>query len=97
MSFLGRLFGARGANDEPAAHDGDPVRCAEVLAVLQELRPMLIADGGDVRLVAVSADGVVELDLVGACARCSVRTMTIEGAIEPRLRARLAWVRGVRG
>lgn len=93
MSFLGRLFGGRARTEAPR---GDPGRIAEVEAVLEELRPALRLDGGDVRLVAVGEAGEVELELVGACHACAVRSLTIAGALEPRLRQRLDWVRSVR-
>jgi Fe-S cluster biogenesis protein NfuA len=38
-----------------------------VQEALDEIRPMLEADGGDVQLVDVSADGVVKVKLTGAC------------------------------
>jgi Fe-S cluster biogenesis protein NfuA len=42
----------------------------EVEAVLDKIRPSLIADGGNVELVAVDDDGTVKLRLTGACAGC---------------------------
>lgn len=93
MSWLQRVFGGRGRTDEPR---GNPERVAAVEEVLEELRPALRLDGGDVRLVAVGEAGEIELELVGACRGCAVRSVTLEDAIEPRLRQRLEWVSAVR-
>jgi Fe-S cluster biogenesis protein NfuA len=98
MSWLDRLLGGwtPHEDDAPAAAiRGDPARVRAVLAVLDELRPMFRADAGDVDLVAVE-DGWVEVRLRGACRSCHASDTTVYGALEPRLKERLAWVVGVR-
>ncbi|MBF0623148.1 MAG: NifU family protein, partial [Magnetococcales bacterium] len=47
-----------------------------VQTVLEEIRPMLQRDGGDVELVEVTADNVVNVRLRGACGTCPGATMT---------------------
>ena len=54
----------------------------KVLAVLDEIRPSLKADGGDVELVDISSDGVVKVKLTGHCATCPFALMTLKGGIE---------------
>jgi Fe-S cluster biogenesis protein NfuA len=81
--------------DAPIIARGDATRIAEVQGVLDDLRPMIAADGGAVTLVAVD-DGWVEVRLQGACTSCSSSSTTLQDAIEPMLRAKLSWVRGVR-
>ncbi len=49
--------------------------------VLGKIRPMLVADGGDVELVEVN-DGTVTVKLTGACAGCPMSTMTLKMGIE---------------
>jgi len=49
----------------------------EVQGVLDRIRPLLRADGGDVELVDVSADGIVKVRLTGACAGCPMSQMTL--------------------
>jgi len=56
-----------------------------VQEVLNQVRPALQADGGDVELVDVSADGVVSVRLTGACGSCPMSTMTLKMGIERTL------------
>ena len=49
---------------------------------LDTLRPYLEADGGSVRLVDITDDMVVELELLGACGPCPMSTMTLRAGIE---------------
>ncbi|HJO26979.1 MAG TPA: NifU family protein [Planctomycetota bacterium] len=96
-SFLGDGFG--GCNEEapetPEA-TGPTERVAEVQAILAELRPMFQADGGDILLLSVDEEGVVVVRMQGACAGCGAGSMTLYGAILPRLQERLEWVSELR-
>jgi Fe-S cluster biogenesis protein NfuA len=65
-----------------------------VEAVLEEIRPALQADGGDVELVNVT-EGVVEVRLKGACSSCPMSTMTLKQGIERLLKERLPEVKEV--
>ena len=58
-----------------------------VQEVIDEIRPMLQADGGDVELVDVTDDGVVRVRLTGACGGCPMSQITLSRGIESRLRA----------
>ncbi len=51
-------------------------------AVLDAVRPSLQADGGDCELVGVDENGVVSLELTGACAGCSLSDVTLSQGIE---------------
>lgn len=53
--------------------------------VLNQVRPALQADGGDVELVDVSEEGVVSVKLTGACGSCPMSTMTLKMGIEKTL------------
>ena len=53
---------------------------------LNELRPYLEADGGDIRLVEITDELVVRVELLGACADCSMIHMTMKGGVESALR-----------
>lgn len=56
-----------------------------VQEVLNKIRPMLQADGGDVEFVDL-ADGVVKVRLQGACAGCPMSQMTLKNGIERLLK-----------
>ncbi|HNS56435.1 MAG TPA: NifU family protein [Smithellaceae bacterium] len=53
-----------------------------VQKAIDSIRPSLQADGGDVELVDVSADGVVKVRLKGACSGCPMSQMTLKMGIE---------------
>jgi Fe-S cluster biogenesis protein NfuA len=67
----------------------------KVEAELNAIRPALQADGGDVELVDVTADGVVRVRLKGHCAGCPMAQMTIKGGIERRLKKAVPGVKSV--
>lgn len=68
------------------------VERSDVLAVLDLIRPSLQADGGDVRLVDVTDDGVVTVELQGACDGCPMAAMTLANGIERILKDRVPGV-----
>jgi Fe-S cluster biogenesis protein NfuA len=65
--------------------------------VLAEIRPALEADGGDVELVDVSAEGVVKVKLTGACSGCPMGMMTLKQGIEKQLKLKIPQVSEVVG
>ncbi|WP_443627154.1 NifU family protein [Candidatus Mycolicibacterium alkanivorans] len=67
---------------------------SRVEEAMAEIRPFLQNDGGDVTVVAV-VDGVVSVELTGACNGCSMATGTLTGVIERRLREAVPEVRKV--
>jgi Fe-S cluster biogenesis protein NfuA len=67
----------------------------KVQTVLDQIRPAIQADGGDVELVDVKADGVVEIRFHGACNGCPSSTMTLQSGIERNLRDRVPEVSAV--
>lgn len=68
----------------------------KIEAVIDEIRPAVRADGGDVELLSFDPDeGRVELRLVGACHTCPYSLLTLKGGIEQRLRTELAEVKSV--
>ena len=54
----------------------------QVEKALEQIRPMLTADGGNVELVEVTDDGIVKLKLTGACGCCPMSQMTLKMGIE---------------
>ena len=57
-----------------------------VVAVLDQIRPRLQMDGGDVELVEITEDNIVKVRLRGACAGCPGAMMTLKAGIERILR-----------
>jgi len=67
----------------------------DVAAVLELIRPSLIADGGDVTLVDVLDDGTVAVELIGACKGCPLSALTLANGIERILKERVPGVASV--
>lgn len=62
----------------------------KVEEVMNEIRPRLQADGGDIELVDVDEQtGVVQVKLVGACAGCPMAQMTLQMGVERLLKNRI--------
>jgi Fe-S cluster biogenesis protein NfuA len=59
---------------------------------LELIRPALQADGGDVQLIDVSEDGVVEVELQGACKGCPMSQLTLANSVERVLKDRVPGV-----
>lgn len=66
-----------------------------VAEVLEEIRPAIQMDGGDVELVDVDAAGAVTVRLLGACTGCSMSQMTLKQGIENLLLTRVPGVTSV--
>jgi Fe-S cluster biogenesis protein NfuA len=66
----------------------------QVRDALEELRPALKMDGGDVEFVDFQ-NGVVQVRLLGACGGCPMATMTLVGFVEERLKQRVPDIRQV--
>ncbi len=49
---------------------------------LEEIRPFLQNDGGDISLIAIEDDKLVKVQLLGACTSCSVNQMTLKTGVE---------------
>lgn len=49
---------------------------------LNQVRPYLKADGGDVRIAEITEDKIVRLELTGACGSCPMSTMTFKAGLE---------------
>lgn len=67
----------------------------KVEAVLDKVRPMLQADGGDVELVNITDKGIVQVRLTGACKGCPMSQMTLKNGIERVVLKEIPEVKGV--
>ena len=68
---------------------------ADVLEALDAIRPALQADGGDIVFKELDDDGVVHVELVGACGTCPVSTMTLKAGVERIIKDRVPGVTAV--
>ena len=67
----------------------------KVKAAIEKIRPMLKADGGDVELIGVSEDGIVQVRLQGACSGCPMSQMTLKNGIERIIKQEVPDVKAV--
>ncbi|MDR1430428.1 MAG: NifU family protein [Spirochaetaceae bacterium] len=69
----------------------------QVKTALENVRPSLQADGGDVEFVSVADDGTVSVKLTGACGGCPMAQMTLKQGIESYLKQEIPEVSAVVG
>jgi Fe-S cluster biogenesis protein NfuA len=58
----------------------------QVAQVIETIRPLLQAHGGDIQLVEVTDDGIVKVVLEGACKGCPMAQVTINRGVEAKLK-----------
>lgn len=69
----------------------------QVQTALDEIRPGLQADGGDVELVEITEDNVVKVKLKGACHGCPMSQMTLSQGIEQHIKSTIPEIKAVEG
>lgn len=79
----------------PPANSSAPDLCQRVHDAIELVRPAVRADGGDVELVSVRSDGVVEVRFHGACITCPSSNMTLKMGIERTVRERVPEIKSV--
>ncbi|MFT2010562.1 NifU family protein [Pontibacter sp. 13R65] len=62
---------------------------------LDQIRPYLEADGGNVKVVEVTDDMVLRLELLGACGSCPMSTMTLKAGVEQSVLKAIPEIRAV--
>ena len=67
----------------------------KVEAVLDQVRPSLIADGGNVELVEVTSDNIVKVRLQGHCGSCPMAMMTLEMGIKKAIQEAIPEIKDV--
>jgi Fe-S cluster biogenesis protein NfuA len=58
----------------------------EVEAALDTIRPWMITDGGNVRILELTPTGILRLELEGACGSCPMSAMTMKAGVEEAIR-----------
>lgn len=66
-----------------------------VMNILEQVRPYLQADGGDVTFVELTDDMVVKVELTGACGNCPYSTMTLKNGIETVMKKSIPEIKAV--
>jgi Fe-S cluster biogenesis protein NfuA len=64
-------------------------------AALDNIRPYLETDGGNIRVVEVTDDLVVKLELLGACSSCPMSSMTFKAGVEEAIRRAVPEVKAI--
>ena len=75
--------------------NGDDHMKENIQKAINQIRPNLQADGGDVELVDVTDDGIVKVKLLGACRGCPMSQMTLKMGIEKYLKKEVPEVKEV--
>lgn len=70
-------------------------RTARVEEALDQIRPYLQADGGNVSLVEITDDFIVRVELQGACKSCSMSMMTMKAGIEESIKRAVPEIKSV--
>jgi len=67
----------------------------KVILAIEQFRPFLHDDGGDMELVDITEDGIVRVRLLGACSDCSMSVMTLKAGLQEALKSSTPEVKGV--
>ena len=67
----------------------------KVNQAIEQLRPFLHADGGDMELVEITPDFIVKVRMMGACKDCSMSAMTLKAGLEDAIKIAAPEVKAV--
>ena len=67
----------------------------KIETALEEIRPFLKADGGDIALIEFTADYIVRLEFLGACKSCSMSETTFKMGVEQTLKTAVPEIRSI--
>ncbi len=67
----------------------------KVKDALEQLRPFLNADGGDMEFIEITDDAIVKVRLLGACSDCSMSIMTLKAGLEEAVKKAAPEVKAV--
>ena len=66
-----------------------------VIEALDEIRPFLNEDGGDLSVVDITEDGILKIEFVGACSSCSMNNMTFKNGVEDAIKRLVPEIKSV--
>ncbi len=67
----------------------------KVEKVIKKIRPYLQRDGGNIKLVSVSNDGIVRVKLTGACKGCPMAAVTLKNSVEANIKREIPEIKKV--
>jgi len=67
----------------------------KVKNIIDQIRPYLQQDGGDIRFVEITDDNIVNVELQGACGSCPYSTMTLKNGVEVAVKKALPEIKSV--
>lgn len=67
----------------------------KVESAIDEIRPFLVADGGDIELVEITSEKIARVKLLGACSSCSMSPMTLKAGVEESIRKAVPEITGI--
>ncbi len=67
----------------------------KVESVIDQIRPYLEADGGNIRFVELSDDNIVYVELLGACKGCPMSMMTLKSGVESAVKKAIPEIKAV--
>ncbi len=73
----------------------NPELLGRIEMALDSIRPYLQTDGGDVRVLDISDDMVLSLELLGSCGTCPMSTMTLKAGVEEAVKKSVPEIKAV--
>jgi Fe-S cluster biogenesis protein NfuA len=67
----------------------------KINAALEQIRPFLKDDGGDIEFIELTDDYIVKVKFLGACSDCSMSAMTLKGGVEEAIKKGVPEIKAV--
>ena len=67
----------------------------KVEIAIDEIRPYLEADGGDIKVVSIDNKKIVNLELIGSCETCPMSPMTLKAGVEEAIKKQVPEIKGI--
>ena len=67
----------------------------KVEIAIDEIRPYLEADGGDIKVVSIDNKNIVNLELIGSCEKCQIYPMTLKACVEDAIKKQVPEIKGI--
>lgn len=67
----------------------------KVQGIIEQIRPYLQNDGGDIKFLEITDENVVNVELLGACGSCPYSTMTLKNGVEEAVKKALPEIKSV--